>query len=614
MIRIQTKPSLYRDFALLSVLIVVILLLVSVWIVVRTFQAHSQEIIQKLESEALRIDRALIVEIERSSYLIESIGRQIDTSPEALEASIMRLFTSFSQSKREPTLRFYWVDRSQKLTLTAADGELNKPVDVSDRDYVKRAITAPWQVHIGQPVNSRLSRNWVIPVAMGITDAEERFLGVVALSIDISALNQTISNVIKDPAIDFAITNTAFTMLSEVSAQPHFFDRHFSLSRLMAIDFSQNPSGVYSTASLWDDTSIDAYYELSSEYPYIIFTGYNLNARKGDFDQILIPRLLQIALMTLFLVLTLWTVRKRIIQPVMRLTDETAAVLQRQEFRHDSQNDPFEIERLAEEIGRLAHYIEERLRVEAEMARKNSELMQLKEAAEITNDLKARFFEQVGEALMQPAHTIQEYLESMRNELFGPLGNDKYSEMTEKLIDESQQIIETLKDIQAISKAETGLLALREEPVDLAFVIKKSARLIKEGSMQQELDLILDLDDSLPKVMADELRLKQLMLNVLSTSANDMQASESIRISTHHHHDAIRIELLYRPAMSSERGDQDGAGQPAAFAFPQAGFLKLGHALSEFIIAMHGGTLTTKAMPDQRIKKIITLPKSRIIE
>lgn len=614
MLSIQTKPSLYRDFALLSVLIIFILFMVSIWIVIKTYQNHSEDTLKHLENEALRIDRALIIEIEQYSYLLESISRQIETDEPNIEDQVARLFQSFSSRENPTGGDFFWANANQDKVLNSHYGRLEKPVDISDRDYMKRSITDPWNIHIGQPVEGRIDKKWIIPVSMGITDEQNRFLGAVGVGINIDALSRVISGVIKDPNIDFAITNTAFTLLTEMSEKPQFFLQHFSLDHLAEINFSTQPNGVYSQASLWERDNIYAYYETSSQYPYIIFVGYDPESSRTAIDDILIPRLLQIAIMCLFLVLTLWTVRKRIIHPVMLLTQHTSDILKGQPFNHNSSKDPIEIEQLSEEIGRLSDYIEERRRIDEEMSRKNMELMKIREAAEMTNHLKATFFEQVGDALMQPAKSISEYIESMRNELFGPLGNEKYQEMAENMYLESAAIIDTLTDVRAISKAESGLLALNESWSDLSFIIKKCIRLLRESPHFQNIEVILDLDDSVPKVLIDELRMKQLILNLLTTAANEIDPHDSIRLNSQYHNDGVRIEIIFKPSLiATRRMDTLHSQTSSRQAQPSsAGFLKLGHALSELIITMHGGEISSQAMPDNLVKKVVSIPQSRI--
>jgi signal transduction histidine kinase len=616
MIRLQTKPSLYRDFALLAAMILGVLLIVSVWIVLKTYQSHGEDILKKLENEAIRIDRALIVRIEEASYLLESVGRQIDVNSPQLEESILRLFQSFSKSQSARIGGFYWINRNQHIIMSSNAGRLAEPVYIADRDYVKRALTQPWTIQIGQPVMGRVSGAWVIPIALGITDNAGEFIGAVSISLNVEQLSRLIGSVIKEPQIDYAITNMAFSLLTQTAQEDDFFSRYFSMDRLTEIDFDANPSGVFSRASLFASDRIYAYYERSLHYPYIILVGFNPAHSRTTMDSILWPRLLQILVMTLFLLLTLWTVRRRIIQPVIQLCDHTRAVLRGETFAHDNPNDPMEIEQLAGEIRRLSAYIDERRKIERELARKNAELIQIKEAAETTNALKATFFEQVGDALILPSKTIQEYVESLRGELFGPLNNEKYSEMAEAMALECRNILETLEDIRAISHAESGLLALNEKPLDIDFVIKKSVRLLREAAPFQQTEVILDLEEDMPKLRGDELRLKQLLLNLLLSAASESSATDVIRLNTYYlPNEAARIEISYKPARNAQTRQEMLASLPQLrSAVPySSGFLKLGHALCDLIVAMHGGTLTSKVTPDQMVRKTISLPASRFI-
>ena len=75
MINNRTQPSLSRDFALLSLFIVFILILVCVWVTFETYGNYQKDVVKQMESEALRLDRGLIVEIENASYILESVGR-----------------------------------------------------------------------------------------------------------------------------------------------------------------------------------------------------------------------------------------------------------------------------------------------------------------------------------------------------------------------------------------------------------------------------------------------------------------------------------------------------------------------------------------------------------
>src|SRR5271170_6566958 len=107
-----SKPSLLRDFYVLAALIVFVLSLVSLWVTYETYEDHSDRVMKQLETEATRVDRAMILEIEHSSYLLEALGRQIShMDPNDLKG-IALLLRSFDTTA---TLHhvFSWIDEAQ---------------------------------------------------------------------------------------------------------------------------------------------------------------------------------------------------------------------------------------------------------------------------------------------------------------------------------------------------------------------------------------------------------------------------------------------------------------------------------------------------------------------
>ncbi len=624
MLRINTKPSLYRDFALLSVLIVCILLIVAIWVSYETYQDHAEKIIKQLENEAVRIDRTLIIEIERASYLVESLGRQIFYDGGANKDKIAKLFSSFDKSVNPKNSEFFWINKDQFIVLSSRRGFIEKPVDVSDRDYMKKSITTPWEIHIGQPILSRVSNKWAVPIGMGINDDDNNFLGTVIITLDINSFSREINNVIKQDGISFAVTNQAFTLLTEQEQSKNFFTRTFNISKLAALDFQKDLGGVYSRGNLFDPERIFAYYERSSQYPYIIFVGYDGTTSINTIRTILLPRLFQIVVIALFLLSILWMVRKRIIQPVISLTESTASIVRGKGYKPISENGPTEIEQLAFEIRRMGDYIAERKRIEAELQQKNSILLKIRESAKVTNDIKAQFFEQVGQALIQPANSIRESSESLKNQLFGPIGSLKYSEISHEIYRQSQDILDMLQDVLAISKAETGLLALNDAPVDIPFIIQKCIRLMHERTRFANIDVIQDISPDLPKIMADELRIKQLLLNVMMGAANQLASGDVIRIDAKATHEEFTIRIDYRPQQAPDQGptlkratqfsaDLGRLGRQENESGPQTN-KGLGLALSQLIIAMHGGSLDIKTALDGSVTILLHFPASRMIE
>lgn len=609
MLTIRTQPSLSRDFTVLSVLIIVALLVVSVWITLETTKNYRRDIAKQMETESLRLDRALIVEIENASYILESVGRQIQATGTENHESIAQLFFSFAKTEGPKRAIFSWVTRDQFLTVSSNLGVLAEPIDVSDRDYMKKSIAEPWKVHIGRPIDGRLSRRWVLPLSLGLTDSNGTYAGTVVVALDSAKLYGDIARTLKDSGVRFAITNMALTLLTQTKAAEDFYNSSFDLKKLGGIDFDKHPSGPYSTGSLFSDDRGYAYYERSSQYPYMIFLGLDPETTRNGLRVQLLPRLFQLVVIAFFLLFVLYIVRHRIIQPVMSLTAQTARIVRGEKFNEAETVGPMEIELLGHEIKRLYDYIEERRRIEAELRLKNAELNRIKEAAQLTNMVKAEFFAYVGEQLSEPTEMILEQIETLKDQQFGPLGSPIYGQHAFEVHEHAQQLMAMLADIKAISEAETGLLALTENDIDLGFILQKTTRIFRDKG---NIDVQLEVQPAMPRLRGDELRLKQLILNILQASSRYLSPGDVIRVSAFLKAQELGISFSY---VGSAVADSTRLKSLGTLVSNSASRSKHGLelALARLLVAMHQGTLEMKTTQDRTTTVTVKFPAIRVI-
>jgi signal transduction histidine kinase len=593
----RTQPSLSRDFAMLSLLILFILVGVAIGVIVETSNKYERDVFKQMESEALRLDRALIVEIENTSYILESVGRQIQATGDDPE-NIAQLYFSFAKSEGAKRTIFSWINKAQMITVSNNLGVLEIPIDVSDRDYVKKSIAEPWKVHIGRPIDGRLSNKWVLPLSLGITDKNGTYFGSVVVALDANTLSEDIGRTMKDSGIRFALTNLALTLLTQSGPTEKFFSENFDVAALSRINFDETKSAIYSRASLFNSQRIYSYYERSSQYPYIIFLGMDADASRNAIYRLLAPRLFQLCVIAGFLLFVLWTVRKRIIQPVIMLADQTAAVLRGIPFDAEQTKGPLEIEQLSNEIKRLYDYIEERLRVESELHLKKNELTRIKEAAQMTNQVKADFFAYVGQELTDPVEVILAHSETVKDQHFGPIGNSKYLATANDIYDHAQQLLAMLADIKAISKAETGLLALNESDVDLAFVLQKSIRIFRDKT-QNNIEVQSDLSQDTIQLQGDDLRMKQLVLSILNAASHQVSSGETIRIHCSIKAQEVTLSFSYAITTTASSATRSKHG--------------LDIALARLLVAMHQGTLEMKTTPDRVTTILIKFPAIRTL-
>ncbi len=508
------KPSLSRDFVLLSAAILFVLLLISGWVTYSTYVNHAQRIVVDLEKEATRIDHSLSDELENANYMLSSLGRQIVLEPNRDYTRLAQSLKAFD-SKGNIYSIFSWTSPEGKMVVSSNRGVLEEPVDISDRDFIQQSSVDSWKMHIGRPIEGRVSQRWVIPAGMGITDYTGKFIGVVSLSLDIGTLTQQVSNLVKRDGISFAIVNKALIPLTEVSEQNDISSGSLSTHKLADIDFAKNPSGLFGEGNLILGTGNYLYYKMSEHYPYVVVVGYDTHYSDEAVRMMLWARLLQVFMVAIFFVLFLWMVRARVISPVLAMTAAMAAVARGDKYTNLPKNTSVEIEAMAAQVRQIEQYIDETKRVEDELRNKIFLLKKSKELSDVLLRSKSEFLAYLSQEIRLPLNNIIGFSQTLKDQMYGPLENKKYRQYAADIFTISNQLMAKMQDVLAHSKLETGYIPLQEKSLVVAEVVNAALRQIADKLQAGKNTVKVNVHDNLPRLMADEFRLQQIISNLL---------------------------------------------------------------------------------------------------
>lgn len=611
-----SNPSLSRDFVLLSIVIVVFLAAVSVWVSYRTYEDHSENVIGHLESESLRIDRALIVEIENSSYLLESLARQISQiGPDNLNG-IARLLRSFNDQNHRDDV-FSWIDQNQQVVVSSNRGILGKTIDVSDRDYIKKALTEPWKIQIGRPIQGRVSERWILPICLGLTDYRGNHVGAILASIDIIGLTDELRKVIREVGIDFSIYSTTLNPLTEASGKSIFTPRESIEESLKKVDFSKKQNGALTRASIFKPNELYTFFEVSTEYPYVIVVSHDPVRSEKVVRASLRGKLAQVFSVALLLVTILWIIRAKIIKPVLNLCDIVADIARGKRYRPLEQSGPVEIEMLAQQIKKIDDYLEERRRKENELQMKNRYLTRVKETSQRMAHARLEFLRSLSAELAQPLQTITEGVEALKDQHFGPLPNRRYLDQANLMYQKTRVLQQMVNDLSVIKESEYGTMVLNEQPVDISFAIHRAIRLFTDQPQHKHADLKLRLDEQLPKLMIDEDKLNQILMHTLAHATVRAASGSSIIVETLIDRNqegaeefVVMMKFNVRPSdnVSTELTDSMELG--AAQAGRSDG---ISLALTRMLLSLHHGRLETSVSHNQVCRIFLRFPDSLFV-
>jgi len=155
-----------------------------------------------------------------------------------------------------------------------------------------------------------------------------------------------------------------------------------------------------------------------------------------------------------------------------------------------------------------------------------------KAEAESANESKSRFLAHVSHDLRTPLNAIIGFSHIMKEEMFGPLGDQKYRQYVMDIQDSGQFLLNLINDILDLSKLEAGKFQLVEREIDLRARIESSVKLISPMASMKNIRLNVFIPVELPLFLGDEKSISQIINNLLSNAVKFTGKGGEISIST----------------------------------------------------------------------------------
>lgn len=133
------------------------------------------------------------------------------------------------------------------------------------------------------------------------------------------------------------------------------------------------------------------------------------------------------------------------------------------------------------------------------------------------NRLKSEFLANMSHELRTPLNSIIGFSEIMLDDLDGEL-NDKQRRDLEKIYGNGAHLLKLINDVLDLSKLESQKMQVNLETVDIYTILLQVTGSVEAQLLKKGLQIIMNVDSNLPLVTADEMRLHQVILNVLSNA------------------------------------------------------------------------------------------------
>ena len=130
---------------------------------------------------------------------------------------------------------------------------------------------------------------------------------------------------------------------------------------------------------------------------------------------------------------------------------------------------------------------------------------------------KSEFLANMSHELRTPLNAIIGFSEVLIQRMFGPV-NDKQDEYLRDIHVSGQHLLSLINDILDLAKIEAGRMELAGADFDLPAAIENALTLVRERASRRGIALERVVDPALGMIHADERKVKQVLLNLLSNA------------------------------------------------------------------------------------------------
>ncbi len=257
------------------------------------------------------------------------------------------------------------------------------------------------------------------------------------------------------------------------------------------------------------------------------------------------------------------------------------------------------------------------LREITELYETRESLAKAKKSAEALNAAKTNFLTKMSHELRTPLNAIVGFSDAILNEIDGRLKHERYLSYVADIHSSGVHLLGLINDVFDIAKIEAGMLRLNEEPVDLVKLVSSAVSFVGPLATKAGVIVVFDFKTPAVSLRADELRVRQVLLNVLSNAIKFSHRGGKVRVTVRALDSAgIAVEIMdhgigiekqavdkigteFVPSANFSSGDKEGTG--------------LGLPVSIALMKAHGGALHIDSTPGKGTTVTLCFAADRVL-
>jgi len=229
-----------------------------------------------------------------------------------------------------------------------------------------------------------------------------------------------------------------------------------------------------------------------------------------------------------------------------------------------------------------------------------SALIQAQAAAEQANAFKSQFLSTMSHELRTPLNAILHFTRFLNKEIDAPL-TERQTDLQQRIVANADHLLGLINDILDLSKIEAGRMELLLEKTALLPILQGVLATTISLVGNKDVRLSLEVTQDLPLVTIDKMRIRQVLLNLLSNAAKFTERGQIVVRAATSENGLVcvsvidtgigiapeHVDLVFEEfrQIYGTVGHQQGTG--------------LGLPISKRLIELHGGTMWLESRPGE---------------
>ncbi|MCA3562356.1 MAG: sensor histidine kinase [Aestuariivirga sp.] len=230
--------------------------------------------------------------------------------------------------------------------------------------------------------------------------------------------------------------------------------------------------------------------------------------------------------------------------------------------------------------------------------------------AELASKAKSEFIANMSHELRTPLNAIIGFSDMLHTKTVS--SPEKVHQYTGYIKQAAEHLLELINGILDVSKIQAGKLAVEKEVVELAPALASCLLIVEAKAREKNIGVEHCISDDLPPLMADPLRLKQILINLLGNAVKFTPEKGNVRIAATASPAGAALIVVEDTGIGMSQQEIETALRP--FGQVDSGFNKrhegtgLGLPIAYALARMHGGDLRISSEKGKGTRISVTLP------